>query len=220
MATARAGSNVDFFWTKWLPSHQGPMITYLAPYTGPISSVNVNNLNFFKIHEAGEYPDGTFATDKMIKQNGAWNITLPHDIKAGTYVMRHELTALHFATEHSNYATIPGGTVAPQFYVSCYNVNITGGGDATPSNTVKFPGAYNGKEPGLHFDLFVNNRNYPIPGPPVYKSSGPAPKITPNPIKVISITGDPTEDKQYLAKQATLLKQQAQMTDYFQSIGG
>ena len=51
---------MDFMWTKWLPSHQGPMITWMAPYSGEISRVNVNKLEFFKIHEAGLFEDGTW----------------------------------------------------------------------------------------------------------------------------------------------------------------
>ena len=36
------------------------------------------------------------------------NTTIPHDIKPGKYIVRHELIALHFATAHSNYSRIPG----------------------------------------------------------------------------------------------------------------
>jgi hypothetical protein len=219
LATVRAGSNIDFVWTKWLPSHQGPLITYMAPYEGDISKVDVNQLKFFKIHEVGEYPNGSWSTDKMISDSGAWNTTVPWDIKPGKYIVRHELIALLFATKHSNYSRIPGSIVAPQSYVSCYNVEVTGNGTVTPPG-VKFPGAYEPKDPGLNFDIFVNNRDYPIPGPKVYKPSGPAPKLTPNPIKVISATGDSKQDDDYVKSMAKELKQWETITDFFQSIGG
>jgi hypothetical protein len=219
MANIRAGSNMEFIWTKWLPSHQGPMITWMAPYSGDIALVNVNKLEFFKVHEAGLFADGTWATDRMIADKGAWNTTIPHDIKPGKYVVRHELISLHFATTHSNYSRIPGGKVAPQFYPSCYNVEVSGTGAATPKG-VTIPGAYTAKDAGLIFDIFVGNKKYPIPGPEVHKPAGPALKLTPNPIKIISVTGDATKDQAYLAAMAKELKQWEKVTDYFQSIGG
>jgi len=219
MASIRSGSNMDFMWTKWLPSHQGPMITWMAPYSGEISQVNVNKLEFFKIHEAGLFEDGTWATDRMIANKGVWNTTIPHDIKPGKYVVRHELISLHFATAHSNYSRIPGGRIAPQFYPSCYNVEVSGTGIATPKG-MTLPGAYKAKEPGLIFDIFVGNKNYPIPGPPVYKPSAIVLKLTPNPIKIISVTGDLVKDQEYLKSMAEELKRWEQVTDYFQSIGG
>jgi hypothetical protein len=41
----------------------------------------------------------------------------------------------------------------PQFYTHCFNVDIIGGGNATPSPTVRFPGAYKRKDAGVAFDL-------------------------------------------------------------------
>src|ERR1700750_815528 len=62
-ATARAGSNITFGWSTWPITHNGPIMTYMAPYEGDISKVNVNQLNFFKIAELGLLPDGvTWAT--------------------------------------------------------------------------------------------------------------------------------------------------------------
>ncbi|KAF2420971.1 glycoside hydrolase, partial [Tothia fuscella] len=178
-ATARAGSEIAFRWSQWLPSHRGPMTTYMAPYEGDLSEVNVNKLQFFKIHEGGLYPDQQFgkmdtvpwsvkpnlATDKMIWDNGVWNATIPWDNKPGNYIVRHELVALHFATTNSNYRNY--GFVAPQFYPSCYHVKVTGNGTAVPVG-VTFPGAYKPTDPGLVFGLYVNKTSYPFPGPPVY----------------------------------------------------
>jgi len=221
LATVRAGSNMEFIWTKWVPSHQGPMITYMAPYTGDISKVDVNKLEFFKSHEGGLYSDGKWATDRMIAANGSWSTTIPHDIKPGTYVVRHELIALHFATSHSNYWYIPGGAVAPQIFLSCYNVNVIGNGTATPKGVI-FPGAYQPADPGLKFDVFVNNKNYPIPGPPLYKPSGDAPKLVPNPLKYVSPTGteDPAKDTAYYQEREKELRQYEQWNSIFEAMGG
>jgi len=221
IATVRAGSNIDFIWTKWLPSHQGPMTTWMAPYSGNITTVDPTQLEFFKIHEDALHADGSWATDQMIAQRGAWNTTVPWDIKAGKYVVRHELTSLHFATKHSNYTRVPGGKIAPQFYVSCYNVEVVGSGTASPPG-VKFPGAYNSRDPGIDYDIFVGNKKYIIPGPPAYKPSGVAPKLEPHPLRIISPTGtgDKKQDEAYLRLRDQYLANQAKTTDYFQSIGG
>jgi len=202
VADARAGSNVSFQWTKWLPSHQGPLTTYMAPYTGNLADVDVNNLRFFKIHEGGLYPDMQWAVDKMIAAGNVWNITIPHDIKPGTYVLRHELLALHFATEHSNAHQF--GVVGPQFYIHCYNINVLWNGTAAPAG-VTFPGAYRAMDPGLLFDIYLNNPNYPIPGPKPYVPSGTAPVLAPNKFTLMSATGDPAKDKQYYEEMKTEL---------------
>jgi hypothetical protein len=196
IAAVRPGSEVVFHWSDWIPSHRGPMTTWLAPYKGNISNVNVNELEFFKIHEAGLYENSTWATDKLLATDGYWPVTLPHDIKPGAYVMRHELLALHFATAHSNYLKIPGSIVSPQFYISCYNLNITGTGNAEPPG-VKFPGAYKPDDEGLVFDIFANKTNYPIPGPKVYRSSVAAPMLRSNPSSTVSPMGSAAGDALY-----------------------
>jgi hypothetical protein len=129
---------------------------------------------------------------------------------------------LHFATEHSNYKKIPGQIVAPQFYMSCYNVNITGNGTAIPPENLRvtFPGAYQPQDPGLVFDIFLNKTQYPIPGPAVYKPSGTPPVLIPNPLTVISPVGDPVKDAQYRAAMEEDLRLHNAITDLFYRLGG
>jgi hypothetical protein len=79
-------------------------MTYLAPYEGDISAVDVNKLKFFKIAEMGLLEDGvTWATNVLTENENVTSVTIPHDIKAGNYIVRHELITLHFATEDSRY---------------------------------------------------------------------------------------------------------------------
>lgn len=74
------------------------------------------------------------------------------------YLLRAELIALHGAS------TYPGA----QFYMECAQLQVTGGGDATPS-TVSFPGAYNGSDPGITFNLYYPTPTaYAVPGPTVF----------------------------------------------------
>ncbi len=57
-------------------------------------------------------------------------------ISDGEYLLRIQSLAIHN----------PGGT--PQFYISCAQVKVTGGGSATPSPTAKIPGAFKATDPG------------------------------------------------------------------------
>lgn len=71
------------------------------------TSLSVTGLKWFKIAEEG-YSGGQWAVDKLIANDGRWDIQIPSCIPAGDYLLRHELIALHSA------GTYPGA----QFYVS------------------------------------------------------------------------------------------------------
>jgi len=145
---ARAGSTVTFQWTPWVINHKGPLIAYMARYEGDIAKNDVNKLIFFKIAERAVSNQAKWATDEMIDNGNSWNITIPWDIKPGTYLLRHELLALHFAN-----GGIPIGTPGPQFYLMCAAVDIEGPGAVEPAG-VTFPGAYKKDDPGLIFKLY------------------------------------------------------------------
>jgi len=79
-------------------------MTYLARYEGELEKVNVNDLEFFKVAELGLAHDGvTWATDVLTANDNVTTISVPYDLKAGNYVVRHEIITLHFATEDSRY---------------------------------------------------------------------------------------------------------------------
>lgn len=88
-----------------------------------------------------------------------YDIKLPSCIPAGKYLMRNEHIAIHTASS-------VGGA---QFYLSCAQLQITGGGSTNPRDLVAFPGAYKATDPGI-----LININYPIPtsyvnpGPPTF----------------------------------------------------
>jgi AA9 family protein len=75
---------------------------------------------------------------------------LPSDIKAGMYILRTELMALH-----SNNITRSGIGGGPQVFTHCFNVEIKGEGTSEPAG-VKFPGGYKRDEPGIKFNLYAN----------------------------------------------------------------
>jgi len=75
--------------------------------------------------------------------------------------MRSEQIALHVASS-------AGGA---QFYLSCGQVSVTGGGSTEPAadELVAFPGAYSAQDPGILIDInYPKVTSYTNPGPAVF----------------------------------------------------
>lgn len=140
-------------------SHHGPILAYLAKVPDALQT-DVTGLQWFKIYEDG-YTSGTWAVDKLIRNKGKVDFSIPSCIPAGQYLLRVELIALHAAGSY------PGA----QFYMECAQLEITGGGSASPA-TVSFPGAYHGSDPGITINIYTNLPKYTIPGPPVFSCNG------------------------------------------------
>lgn len=75
------------------------------------------------------------------------SFTIPATLPAGDYLFRIEHIGLH-AAQSANGA---------QFYISCGQLTVTGGGAGTPGPLVAFPGAYKATDPGIMLDIY-----YPI----------------------------------------------------------
>ncbi|KAK3328762.1 family 61 glycosyl hydrolase [Apodospora peruviana] len=170
-------------------SHKGPIMVYLAKVDNA-ATTGTTGLKWFKVAENG-LSGSTWAVDTMIA-NGGWHyFTMPSCIAPGHYLMRVELIALHSASARG----------AAQFYMECAQIQITGSGTTTGSNTVSFPGAYSATDPGILVSIYdstggstMGGRAYTIPGPPVLTCSGnsnPNPGTTPTTL-VTSVTPTPT----------------------------
>ncbi|KAJ3047644.1 hypothetical protein HK097_011348 [Rhizophlyctis rosea] len=140
-------------------SHKGPVMAYLAKVSDSASSPAPSN-GWFKIYESG-YSGGNWAVDRLIAANGVLSLTIPSCIAPGDYLLRGELIALHGAGSY------PGA----QLYMECVQITVTGGGNTTPQ-TVSFPGAYSGTDPGIKFNLYTSSISYTIPGPRPFSCSG------------------------------------------------
>ncbi|PPQ92097.1 hypothetical protein CVT25_008263 [Psilocybe cyanescens] len=159
-ATVAAGSELALNWTTWPDSHIGPMITYMARAPSDITKWSPEtSAAWFKVAESGKTSDGKWAaTDLLTASNSIYTFTIPPKLKAGQYIIRHEIIALHAAY------TYPGA----QVYPGCIQVEVTGTGTALPTSFVSFPGAYTASTPGIVFDAYQNTSTYPIPGPAVW----------------------------------------------------
>jgi cold shock CspA family protein len=155
-ATVKAGDKISIVWTpEWPESHIGPVIDYLAACNGDCEKVNKESLRWFKIDGAGyNSQTGSWAADDLRKNGNSWLVQIPSDLKAGNYVLRHEIIALHGA----------GSPNGAQAYPQCINLQVTGGGSNSPSGV---PGTslYKATDPGILFNPYTSNINYPVPGP-------------------------------------------------------
>ncbi|KAG8741184.1 hypothetical protein FRC10_003229 [Ceratobasidium sp. 414] len=162
--TIAAGSSIIAYYPQWTHA-EGPFTVYLAacPSSG-CTGVSSASLTWFKIFEqgliSGTVGKGSWANGLLMK-NLSWTTKIPSNLKAGNYLIRWETLALHQAN-------------TPQFYPECAQLQVTGGGSASPTSEylVKIPGAWKASDPGVTIDIYSTaaqtQTTYTIPGPRVY----------------------------------------------------
>jgi len=137
--------------------HPGPLLAYMAkvPAGSTAATWDGSGSVWFKIYQQGP----VFGSTLTWPNNGDTTVsfTIPPATPSGDYLFRVEHIALHSASA-------AGGA---QFYISCGQITVTGGGSGTPSPLVAFPGAYKATDPGLLIDIY-----YPVPT--TYTMPGPA----------------------------------------------
>ncbi|KAI1855718.1 hypothetical protein JX265_012163 [Neoarthrinium moseri] len=157
-ANIAAGGSIDIQWNTWPESHKGPVINYLADCGGDCSTVDKSTLQFFKIAESGlidgSASPGTWASDELIANNLTQTVTIPSSLKAGNYVLRHEIIALHSGNQANG----------AQNYPQCFNLEVTGSGSELPSGTLG-TALYKADDAGILFNIYQTLTSYTIPGP-------------------------------------------------------
>lgn len=143
--------------------HPGPLQWYMAkaPSGGTAASMtgSDSDLAWFKIAEEHPTVSSSGLTWSSSGQSEV-NVTIPSCLEDGQYLLRVEHIALHGASTY-------GGA---QFYLSCTQLDVTGGGSYTASDddSCAFPGCYTGEEDGILINLY-----YPVPT--TYTNPGPTP---------------------------------------------
>lgn len=144
-------------------AHWGPVQVYLTKVADAATADG--STGWFKIFsnswskKAGSRSgdDDNWGTRDLNACCGKMDVKIPADIPSGDYLLRAEALALHTAGQ-------AGGA---QFYMSCYQITVEGGGNASPA-TVRFPGAYSASDPGIRINIHSAVDNYVAPGPAVY----------------------------------------------------
>ncbi|TCD65931.1 hypothetical protein EIP91_001999 [Steccherinum ochraceum] len=112
---------------------------------------------WFKVYELSAVTNGGQSITFPAENAPGVSFTVPKNLPSGQYLVRIENIALHAASTF-------GGA---QFYISCGQVEVTGGGSGTPGPLVAIPGVYTGNEPSIMLNIY-----YPVPK--TYTNPGPA----------------------------------------------
>ncbi|TFK24643.1 hypothetical protein FA15DRAFT_592048 [Coprinopsis marcescibilis] len=156
--TVSAGSRIGFN-SPGSISHPSVTNIYMAraPNGVDVASWDGSGQVWFKVHEITAVTDG--GRSIQFPSNGMRNVefTIPSSLPSGQYLVRIENVALHSAQ----------GQGGAQWYISCAQVEVTGGGGGNPSPLVSIPGLYQGNEPGIMINIY-----YPVPTR--YVQPGPA----------------------------------------------
>lgn len=144
-------------------AHWGPVQIYLSKVSDA-STADGSSGGWFKIFSnswskksggrVGD--DDNWGTRDLNACCGCMDVPIPKDLPSGDYLLRAEALALHTA----------GQSGGAQFYISCYQITVSGGGSASYA-TVKFPGAYKSSDPGIQINIHAAVSNYVAPGPAV-----------------------------------------------------
>lgn len=146
-------------------AHWGPVQVYLSKVPDATTADGAST-GWFKIFSnswskkpgSRSGDDDNWGTRDLNACCGKMDVKIPADLQDGDYLLRAEALALHTAGQ-------AGGA---QFYISCYQITVSGGtGTASPS-LVRFPGAYGANDPGIMINIHSALDNYIAPGPPVY----------------------------------------------------
>jgi hypothetical protein len=116
--------------------------------------------SWFKIKDIGPTFDASGTATWDLEQS--YSVTLPASLPSGDYLLRIQSLAIH--------NPYPGGI--PQFYISCAQITVTGGGSGVPSPLVSIPGFVSDTDPGYTANIYTNFHNYTVPGPPVWSGGG------------------------------------------------
>jgi hypothetical protein len=161
-----AGSTITFT-TDVAVYHQGPTSIYMSKAPGSASDYDGSG-GWFKIKDIGPTFSGGSATWDL---GTTYSVEIPSCIPDGDYLVRIQQLGIHNPW--------PGGI--PQFYISCAQVTVTGGGSGNPGPTVSIPGAFKETDPGYTANIYSNFNSYTVPGPEVFSCNGGGANPNPNP---------------------------------------
>ncbi|KAL2024246.1 hypothetical protein VTK56DRAFT_9402 [Thermocarpiscus australiensis] len=165
--TVRAGDSFTFYLDTPV-YHQGPISIYMSKAPGAASDYDGSG-GWFKIKDWG--PDFSSGT-AVWNMAGSYTYNIPTCIPNGDYLLRIQSLAIHN----------PWPAGIPQFYISCAQITVTGGGSGNPGPTAYIPGAFKDTDPGYTVNIYTNFHNYTVPGPAVFSCNGggsnPSPPAT------------------------------------------
>jgi hypothetical protein len=178
----KAGAKLSFEFRLWAsgtppgtidPSHLGPMAIYAKQVDD--SAEDPTGTGWFKLWEYGyDEASSTWATEKLIANDGIVSVQIPTSMATGSYLIRPEILALH------NLAAGPA-----QFYVGCAQISVlassgsskarANGNDIPADKMVSIPGYIKASDPAVNFNSHPDApKHFPyiLGGPAVYEFPG------------------------------------------------
>ncbi|KAI0260032.1 glycoside hydrolase family 61 protein A [Gloeopeniophorella convolvens] len=155
-ATVSAGSTIGIQ-SDGTIYHPGVVNVYMAKAPSNVTGWAGDGAVWFKVYQITAQTNGGQSISFPAQNLAGVSFPLPKNLPSGQYLVRMEAIALHSASTF-------GGA---QFYISCGQINVTGGGSGTPGPLVAIPGVYTGHEPGILLNIY-----YPVPA--TYTQPGPA----------------------------------------------
>ncbi|KAF2713703.1 lytic polysaccharide monooxygenase [Pleomassaria siparia CBS 279.74] len=162
-----AGENITGVYGMWVHT-VGPMLVWMADCSGNCRTFDADKADWFKIGERGllegTIEEGMWFQRAFVNWDGGpslWTENVPASLKAGNYLIRHEIISLHSANK-------------PQWYPECAHLEVKGSGTKSPGKEylAKIPGVYSMNQPEINIDIYApgvgNQTTYKIPGPPVW----------------------------------------------------
>ncbi|KAG8961057.1 hypothetical protein FRC03_005836, partial [Tulasnella sp. 419] len=158
IASVAAGSTIGFKLDQPI-NHPGVINVYLgkAPGGATAASWDGSGQSWFKVSQLGAIVNGGTVTFPALGI-AEYLFRIPPSTPPGDYLARIEHIAYTPASSYS-------GT--PEFYISCGQISVTGGGTGTPKPLVSFPGVYN-PENLPPPSPYPPPTTWPQPGPPVW----------------------------------------------------
>ncbi|RWA05537.1 hypothetical protein EKO27_g9566 [Xylaria grammica] len=141
-------------------AHYGPVNVYLSKVSDATTADG--STPWYKIFadswsSKGSVGDGdNWGTNDLNTCCGKMDVVIPKDTPSGDYLLRAEVIALHTA----------GQSGGAQFYMSCYQLTVTGGSGSAPAG-VSLPGAFKASDPGIQVNIHAKMDKYVNPGPDV-----------------------------------------------------
>ncbi|KAK5636744.1 hypothetical protein RRF57_012456 [Xylaria bambusicola] len=141
-------------------AHYGPVNVYLSKVSDATKADG--SAPWYKIFADSWSSKGSvgdsdnWGTNDLNACCGKMDVKIPDDTPSGDYLLRAEVIALHTA----------GQSGGAQFYMSCYQLSVTGGSGSVPSG-VSLPGAFKASDPGIQVNIHAKMSTYVNPGPAV-----------------------------------------------------
>ncbi|RKF54013.1 putative endo-beta-1,4-glucanase D [Golovinomyces cichoracearum] len=148
------------------PSHKGPCAVYMKAVASAPEATGEGD-GWFKVWDEGyDSNAGKWCSDKVIENNGILNVNLPRDLAGGNYLVRSELLALQEADK---------SPPEPQFYIGCAQINLVTDESSGPTTDtlVSIPGHVRITDPSVHFNIYLPQWPYTVPGPKTYSRGVP-----------------------------------------------